>query len=808
LVKIMEDIKQVILPVTGMTCANCVATIERNVKKLDGVITAGVNLSSERATIEFNPEKLGLTEIISRIQKAGYDVAQGEADLVLKESVDNVNARLIENRLGKIQGIQQVRINLNTGHIKVLYVPTIINQSDIRKEIKSLGFPTQEQTGETVDVEAQARQAEISSQQKMLFLGLIFTIPLFIFSMLRDLGILGEMVIHATWGNWLMFVLATPVQFIVGWGFYKGAYKSLRNRSANMDVLIAMGSSAAFFYSIPVMLGFLKGHVYFETAAVIITLIRLGKYLEAKAKGHTSEAIKKLLNLRPKMANITRDGKDMTVAVDDVLMGDIVTVKPGEKFPVDGVVIEGRSIVDESMLTGESLPVEKKQGESVTGATLNKTGLIKFEAVKVGKQTVLAQIIRLVEEAQGSKAPIQRLADRVSEYFVPAVIIISLGTFVYWYFFAPAIVGDQSIFTRALINMVAVLVIACPCAMGLATPTAIMVGTGKGAQSGILIRSGEALEIAGKVKKIVFDKTGTITRGQPVVNDIVVLTPEITENELLFWAASVEKGSEHPLGEALVAEAGNRNLTLSDPSGFVNQSGLGVSAEIKGKKVRVGNLRMMEGSEVRITQNANEIVEKFQSEAKTAMVISVDDSIVGVIAVADQVKEGSKEVVAELKEMGLKTIMLTGDNKKTADAIAAEVGIDQVIAEVMPDGKNSEIKRLQEDGSLIAMVGDGINDAPALAQADVGMAIGTGTDVAIAAAPITLMGGTLKSVSKAILLSKRTVSTIKQNLFWAFFYNVILIPIAAAGLLNPMLAASAMAFSSVFVVTNSLRLKK
>ncbi len=804
----MEEIKQIILPVTGMTCANCVATIERNVKKLDGVITAGVNLSSERATIEFDPEKLGLPEIISRIQKAGYDVAQGEADLVLKESVDDVNARLIENRLGKIQGIRQVIINLNTGHVKVLYVPTIINQSDIRKAIKSLGFPTQEQIGETVDVEAQARQAEISSQQKMLLLGLIFTIPLFTFSMLRDLGILGEMVTHAAWGNWLMFILATPVQFIVGWGFYKGAYKSLKNRSANMDVLIAMGSSAAYFYSIPVMLGFLKGHVYFETAAVIITLIRLGKFLEAKAKGHTSEAIKKLLNLRPKMANITRGGKELTIAVDDVLMGDIVTVKPGEKFPVDGVVIEGRSIVDESMLTGESLPVEKKQGDSVTGATLNKTGLIKFEAVKVGKQTVLAQIIRLVEEAQGSKAPIQRLVDRVSEYFVPAVIIISLGTFVYWYFFAPAIVGDQSIFTRALINMVAVLVIACPCAMGLATPTAIMVGTGRGAQSGILIRSGEALEIAGKVKKIVFDKTGTITRGQPVVNDIVVLSPELTENKLLFWAASVEKGSEHPLGEALVAEAGNRNLILSDPSGFVNQSGLGVSAEIEGKKVRIGNLRLMEGSKVQITKNAAEIVEKFQSDAKTAMVISIDDFIVGVIAVADQVKEASKEVIAELKEMGLQTIMLTGDNKKTADAIAAEVGIDQVIAEVMPDGKNSEIKRLQEDGSLIAMVGDGINDAPALAQADVGMAIGTGTDVAIAAAPITLMGGTLKSVSKAISLSRRTVSTIKQNLFWAFFYNVILIPIAAAGLLNPMLAAGAMAFSSVFVVTNSLRLKK
>ena len=799
--------KQIILPVTGMTCANCVATIERNVKKLDGVKNTVVNLSSERATVEYDPEKLQVKDIVDKIRKAGYDVAEGEADLVLKNSIDNNDARGIETYLLGLEGVQKANVNLTNGHIKIHYVPTIISQSELRKAIQKYGFRVEESSDDLQDAEALARREEISKQWKMLLLGLILTIPVFAFSMLRDFGAFGEMVKHESWGNWLLFFLATPVQFIVGKDFYIGAYKSLRNRAANMDVLIAMGSSAAYFYSIPVMFGAIDGHVYFETAAVIITLIRLGKYLEAKAKGRTSEAIKRLLDLQPKQAHIIREGKELEVPVSEVLVGDIVIVKPGEKFPVDGVILEGRSTVDESMLTGESFPIEKKQGDTVTGATLNKTGLIKFEAVKVGKQTALAQIVRLVEEAQGSKAPIQRLADKISEYFVPAVIFIAILTFLFWYFFVPEIPGDQSIFTRALINMVAVLVIACPCAMGLATPTAIMVGTGKGAQSGMLIRSSEALEKAGKVKTIVLDKTGTITRGLPLVTDIKILQKDISENDLLFLAGSVEKGSEHPLGEAIVAEAGNRNIKLEDPIGFQNKSGYGVSAEIQGKKITIGNLRMMEG-ETSPSAEATNAIRKFQSEAKTAMIVSVDGSMAGIIAVADQLKEGAKEAIAELKNLGLTIIMLTGDNPLTAKAIATEVGIENVIAEILPEGKIAEIKRLQEDGTIIAMVGDGINDAPALAQADVGMAIGTGTDVALAAAPITLMSGSLAGIPKVISLSKRTLRTIKQNLFWAFFYNVILIPVAAAGLLNPMFAAAAMAFSSIFVVTNSLRLRR
>lgn len=803
----MTKTNQAILPITGMTCANCVATIERNLKKLDGVSGTSVNLSSERATVEFDPLKLQLNDIVEKIQKAGYGVAEGEADFVLQKSIDDINARSIEIKIGKIEGIREIKIIITSGHIKLRYIPTIISQSEIRKAINSMGYNVEEINDEYQDVEALARKKENDHQKRMLILGLIFTIPLFIFSMSRDLGLFGDMVKHASWGNWLLFFLATPVQFIVGIDFFTGAYKSLRNRAANMDVLITIGSFAAFLYSIPIMLGWIKGHVYFETAAVIITMIRLGKFLEAKAKGQTSDAIKKLINLQPRFASIIRSKKEMQVPVNDVRVGDVVIVKPGEKFPVDGVIINGRSMVDESMLTGESFPVEKAQGDPVTGATLNKTGLIQFEATKVGKQTALAQIIKLVEEAQGSKAPIQILADKVSEYFVPAVLYIAFLTFIYWLLLSSTSPGDQSVFARALINMVAVLVIACPCAMGLATPTAIMVGTGKGAQSGILIRSSEALERAGKINTIVLDKTGTITKGLPVVTDIRVVDKDFTENDLLFLAGSVEKGSEHPLGEAIVAEAGNRDIKLVTPDGFRNQAGMGVSAEVQGRKVIVGNPKILD-DRVSLPENIKKDIERFQSETKTVMLVLVEGRISGLIMVADQIKEGTEKAIEQIKAMGIKVIMLTGDNRRTAKAIADELKIEKVLAEVMPDGKSDEIKNLQKEGLIVAMVGDGINDAPALAQADVGMAIGTGTDIALAAAPITLMGGSLDKVTSAIQLSKRALSTIKQNLFWAFFYNVILIPVAAAGLLNPMLAAGAMAFSSVFVVTNSLRLKK
>jgi Cu+-exporting ATPase len=811
----MKSGRSVTLPVRGMTCANCALNIQRNLGKLKGVKEANVSFATEQASVLFDQEQVHIKDLTDKIHDIGYETVTATIEIPVKGMTCANCAMTIERTLNeKVPGVIKASVNFATERAHVEYIPTVATVEDIIEAIEKAGYgaiPTEEFPEE--DVELVARKAEIKNQTRKFLTGLLFAAPLFFLSMGRDFNIFGLWA-HATWVNWLFLMLATPVQFYTGWDYYIGGWKSLKNGSANMDVLVAMGSSVAYFYSLAVLLYTPLGtHVYFETSAVIITLIKLGKMLESRTKGRTGGAIRKLMGLRPKTATVLKDGKEREIPLSRVKVGDVVIVRPGERIPVDGVVLEGESAVDESMLTGEPIPVDKHPGAKLAGGTMNGNGRIKLEAARVGKDTILAHIIRLVQEAQGSKAPIQALADRVAAFFVPAVIGVAFLTFILWW----AVGGE---FVPAMLRLVAVLVIACPCALGLATPTAIMAGTGLGAEKGILFKSSKALETATKLDTIVMDKTGTITQGKPSVVNIILLDSLLkSEEELLKIAASVERGSEHPLGRAIVMEAEARGLEPSEPKDFRASGGLGVQAHIDGREVFVGKPEWFNTLHISLS-NTQAQIETLQRQGKTVIVVAMGKSPAGLLALADTVKGESTEAIGNLHHMHLKVVMLTGDNTQTARAIASEVGIDEVVAEVRPEEKSLKLKDFQLKGDRVGMVGDGINDAPALAQSDVGIAIGTGTDVAMETADVILASGELTGVPKAIQLSRATMKTIKQNLFWAFFYNVVLIPVAAGVLypfeffpgilrqLHPILAALAMAMSSITVVSNSLLLYK
>mgnify|MGYP000920877619 CR=1 FL=1 len=796
------------LKISGMSCAACAARIERGLRKIDGVREANVNLAIEKVTVTFDEQVISEDKLRDVITDLGYEVVQeikgNKIDLKLAGMSCAACAARIERGLNRLEGVQKAAVNFAAEKATVQYDSSQIKVSDLIKMVEDLGYQAENAGEVSRDREKEEREKEIKRLRVELVASALLSSPLILAMVFTLLGI-DVPLLH---NQYFQLAVATPVQFIIGQRFYKNAYHALKAKSANMDVLIAMGTSAAYFFSLynvffqPLKPGMIMKDLYFEAAAVIITLILLGKYLEAVAKGKTSEAIKKLAGLQAKTARIERNGQEIDIPIEEVEEGEIIIVRPGEKVPVDGVVIEGSSSLDESMLTGESIPVEKRTGDEVIGATINKFGTFKFQATKVGKDTVLAQIIAMVEDAQGSKAPIQKIADQVSGVFVPVVIGIALITFFVRYF---GVDHGQSI-TPALVSAVSVLVIACPCALGLATPTAIMVGTGKGAENGILIKGGEHLETAYKLNAVVLDKTGTITKGEPEVTDIILFRGK-KENEILELAAAAEKKSEHPLGAAIYEKGKKEFANILDPEEFSAIPGRGVYAVIKEKQIYLGTRKLMTEKGIEIT-HAEATVAKLEDEGKTAMLMAINNKVEAVLAVADTVKEHSREAIAELQRMGIEVYMLTGDNKRTAQAIAKDVGISQVLAEVLPENKAEEIEKLKKQGKVVGMVGDGINDAPALVVADVGMAIGTGTDVAMEAADITLMRGDLRSIPTAIRLSRKTMVKIKQNLFWAFIYNIIGIPFAAFGFLSPVIAGAAMAFSSVSVVTNSLSLKR
>ena len=820
------DLGTVTIPVRGMTCASCVRRVERALSRHEGVSEARINFAAEKATVDYEPVTTSPGKLVEIIRSAGYDadvreMAFGVAGMTCAGCVGRV-----ERALEKVPGVLEASANMAGERVTVRHLAGEVELADLERAVEGAGYAVLRDEGGTSAQDAHER--EYGKLERDFFVAAALTVLILAGSLPMMLGFMPP--VPVGWLNLGLLVLATPVQFWAGRRFYWGAWGALRHGQANMNTLVALGTSAAYLYSAVAALapGLFAGgraDVYFDTSALIVTLVLLGRLLEARARGRTNEAVKKLAGLGAKTARVIRDGEELDVPVEDVRVDDMVVVRPGEKVPVDGVVVSGSSAVDEAMITGESVPVEKREGDEVIGATLNRSGSFHFEATKVGKDTALAQISRLVEEAQGSKAPIQRLADRISGVFVPIVMALAAATFFVWLLFGP-----EPAFTLALLNFVAVLIIACPCAMGLATPTSIMVGTGRGAEQGVLIKGGEVLEAARALDTVVLDKTGTLTRGEAELTDVVA-TNGIPEDYLLRLVASAERGSEHPLGEAIVRGAKERGLTLADVEGFQATSGGGVSAAVEKHRVLIGNRRFLEESGV-----AGEGLlgrgEQFAEEGKTPMFVVVDDSPAGLVAVADVVRDEAREAVERLRSMGLEVAMLTGDNRRTAAAIASELGIERVLSEVRPEDKAEEIARLQAEGKRVAMVGDGTNDAPALAGADVGISIGTGTDVAIEASDITLIGGDVRGVARAIGLSKATVRNIKQNLFWAFAYNVLLIPVAAGalypvfageaggvpvalrpflgeyGFLNPVLAAAAMALSSVTVLANALRLRR
>ncbi|WP_285859102.1 heavy metal translocating P-type ATPase [Paenibacillus sp. MER 99-2] len=808
------------LQITGMTCAACSTRIEKGLSRMEGVNQANVNLAIEQATVRYDPKVININQLRDKVEALGYGTVTESVDLDITGMTCAACSARIEKGLSRLPGVSRANVNLalETGHVE--FTAGALKASDITAKIRQLGYGAElQQTGEET---SSARERELQRKKWKWMISAALSIPL-LWAMVGHFSFTSWIWVPDLFMNpWFQLLLATPVQFVIGWQFYVGAYKALRSGSANMDVLVALGTSAAFFYSLYLTLssGYLPAttmdhgametstaampmvELYYETSAILITLILLGKWFEAVAKGRSSQAIKSLIELAPREARVIRDGQEVVIPASYVAVGDLVLVKPGDSIPVDGIVEEGQSSVDESMLSGESLPVDKKPGDAVTGATLNKNGMLRLRATRVGADTALSQIIKVVEQAQGSKAPIQRIADVISGIFVPIVVGIAAVTFLVWYFFASP--GD---FAGSLEKAIAVLVIACPCALGLATPTSVMAGSGRAAEYGILFKGGEHLESAQQIQTVVLDKTGTVTQGKPVLTDVVTAS-DWTETELLERVGAAEQNSEHPLAEAIVEGIQGKGIALSQSDQFENIPGYGVRARVQGQEILVGTRRLLADAKVNVPDGTVAQMNQLEEQGRTAMLVAIDGVWAGIVAVADTIKETSREAVARLQAMGIDVIMITGDNERTARAVAEQAGIRNVLAEVLPEGKAAEVKKLQANGRKVAMVGDGINDAPALATADIGMAIGTGTDVAMEAADITLMRGDLNSIADAIEMSRRTMGNIKQNLFWALGYNVIGIPIAAVGFLAPWLAGAAMAFSSVSVVLNALRLQR